>query len=133
MTHAQKGAYVDLLSQQWDDPLCSLPARLSELKALIHWNGTDEEFKLVRACFVTHPDQPGKLSNARLYLEWQKAEEKRQAAKASAQTRWQKPPSNGPSKPPSTPIRTNTDRTSKGFEPAGSEIAKIADKWFPPP
>ena len=130
MTHAQKGAYVELLGQEWDDPDCSLPNRLDELKDLIQWKGTDEEFKLIRKCFTTHPVRSGRLVNTRLYFEWQKAEAKREAAKASALTRWQKSQEKpqkhiqSPTKPP--------DRTLKGLTPLSSDIAAIADKYFPP-
>jgi len=132
MNHTQKGAYVELLCQEWDDPMCSLPARLSDLKDLIQWKGTPEEFKLIRSCFAAHPVDRKKLHNARLFLEWMKAEEKRQAAKSSAQARWQKIPSNGPSNTLTKPVQMNKDRTTKGLESIENPIAAIADKWFPP-
>ena len=132
MSNEQKGAYLTLLVENWSEPAFCLPMRASDLRTLANWKGSQKDFKLVRACFLPHPEQPGKLYNPRLYKEWIKAEGKRQAAKVSAHTRWQKPPLNGPSNTPSKPIRTATDCTSKGLEPVSSEVGKIADKWFPP-
>ena len=125
MTNEQKGAYLTLLIENWSAHDFALPARVDALRELANWTGSVKDFTLVRACFVEHPEQPGKLHNPRLYKEWKKAEEKRLAAKASAQIRWSKP---------AVPelARKPHDRSGKGFTKVGSEIQAVADKHFPP-
>jgi hypothetical protein len=127
MSKAQKWAYVMLLGQQWIDPHCGLPGKVDELKELVQWTEGDGDFKLVRDCFTAHPLHPTMLHNARLYTEWQRAQGKRQSARASAQARWQKPP-----QVPAVVMQRIPVRKSDGFTPIKDTVAPIADKWFPP-
>lgn len=130
MTNEQKGAYLTLLIENWSEPTFSLPARAADLRLLANWKGSQEDFKIIRACFTAHPDRPGKLHNERLYREWKKAEGKRIAASTSAKSRWHKPELNvPPTEQPRTPI---PKRAPTGFQTINTEIAAITDKWLPP-
>jgi len=93
MTPAQRGAYVDLLCHQWNDPDCSLPdddESLAVLSGLLgDWlpNGC----RLVGDCFPPHPIFAGRIANTRLLEikaereEWR--EKSREGGKKSAESR----------------------------------------------
>ena len=134
MTPAQKWAYVMLLSQQWDHEHCSLPSKITDLKDLAEWDEENSgDFRQVRACFVKHPEQPGRIHNPRLTYEWTRTEQKRRAAKASANTRWHKP---SPPQQHVAPLAPTSlppgPRTRPSMTPVAATVAKAADKWFPP-
>ena len=68
MTPAQRGAYIDLLCHQWNDPDCSLPDDDATLAVL---SGLDEGWlnggcTLLRKCFPVASGKPGRLANPRL-------------------------------------------------------------------
>lgn len=128
MTNEQKGAYITLLIECWSEPSCSVPARVENMRTLAEWKGSIGEFKLVRSCFTPHPDHPTRLHNARLYLEWLKAKQLSESARASVMTRWAK----RPRETPQEPVRKTHDREAKGFTSVGSEVGKITNKHFPP-
>lgn len=132
MNTPQRGAYMQLLILAWDDPDCSLPKNLEQLKAIAGWSQAPESwgsFEPVRACFTAHPTLKNRLYNARLYDEFQYCQHKSDAAKESASVRW-KPKGEQPIKF-TRPLDGKT-RSSKGLEPVGSEVQALADKYFPP-
>lgn len=93
MSPAQEGAYIRLLSYAWSDPDCSLPdddtilAQLSRLNEGWLKGGST----VIRKCFVSHPDKPGRLVNLRLLKERNKQdawrEKSRQGGIQSAKAR----------------------------------------------
>ena len=127
MNVAERGAYMQLLILAWDDPQCSLPKDDQELQRLAGWSEQFGSFTRVRACFTTHPLMRTRLHNARLYEEFQYCQKKSAAAQESAKTRWQKPTASIPE-----PVKKANDRTSLGLTAIGGEVAKVADKHFPP-
>lgn len=132
MNTPERGAYLQLLILAWDDEHCSLPKDEKELRELVGWSDQWGSFKKVRACFTAHPDHPGRLYNERLWEEYLYCQNKSDAAKESAKSRWHKPDqSRTPSKAVRMPVRT-PDRPSKGFESIKSEVATVTEKYFPP-
>jgi uncharacterized phage protein (TIGR02220 family) len=97
MTHAQVGAYIMLLAKCWTQETCTLPGDRRLLQALIHWQGTDEDFRPVLACFDPTKKPPGRLSNPRLMKEWthahQLADARQRSGQIAAQARWAAKPS----------------------------------------
>ena len=129
MNTPMQGAYFRLLCFAWDDPDCSLPNDLQELRELAMWDNAWGDFGKVRACFTTHPDYPKRLQNTRLTREWLKAKEKQGKAHESAVARWypkQTPPQS------TTPVRKLADRELKGFSQLQDTLTTVADKHFPP-
>ena len=129
MNTPQRGAYMQLLILEWDDPDCSIPKNLEVLKGMAGWHSAPESwgsFEPVRACFTTHPLLKNRLHNARLYEEWKYCQEKSGAAQESARARWH---------PPAAPVKPGPKiqgSLGKGFTSVGSEMGAIADKHFPP-
>ncbi len=93
MTPAQEGAYIRLLCYAWSDPDCSLPdddtilAQLSRLNEGWLKGGST----VIRKCFVSCPNKPGRLVNLRLLKEREKQdawrEKSRQGGIQSAKSR----------------------------------------------
>ncbi len=86
------GCYIMLLTQCWTQPTCTLPNDILVLKKLSRWN--DEkwgDFSPVFACF-TPVKKTGRVTNARLYEEWTKAQARnalyRQSGQRGAAKRW---------------------------------------------
>ena len=128
MNTPQRGAYMQLLILEWDDPACSVPKHPDTLKAMAGWANAPESwgsFEPVLSCFTKHPRLKNRLHNARLYEEWKYCQEKSDAAKESAQARWSKPVVPALARKPH-------DRSGKGFTQVGAEIQAVADKHFPP-
>lgn len=91
-----EGGYIRLLAYCWDSGDCSLPDDDEELATLSRlgqgwFNGGS---KVVRRCFVPHPDKPGFLTNEKLLeqhrklLSWR--EKSRAGGRKSAQQRAEK-------------------------------------------
>ena len=93
-----------LLAQCWSENNCSLPSDPLALKKMLRWEGSDEEFGGVLACFQPLK-KTGRLTNPRLYQEWLDAKQRTEILSESGQRgahkRWaarpthQKPISNG--------------------------------------
>ena len=130
MNTPERGAYMQLLILEWDDPNCSLPDDVTELRELVAWNDAWGSFEKVQRCFLRHPDKTLKhrLYNPRLYEEYLYCQSRSQAAKESATVRWQKPATQINNKP----IIVSKDRSTKGFSPVVEEVQRVTDKIFPP-
>ncbi len=68
MSPAQRGAYIDLLCHQWNDPDCTIPDDDDVLAVL---SGLGEGWlnggcELLRQCFPVASNRPGRLANLRL-------------------------------------------------------------------
>lgn len=125
MNTPERGAYLQLLMLAWDDPDCSLPNNLQELKLMAGW--TCEQwgsFAKVRACLTKHPTVKGRLYNPRLYDEFLYCQHRSQSASKSVHERWDRIAQ--PPKP--APVARQPQPRGTGFESAGS----IADKHFKP-
>lgn len=90
MSGPQVGAYIMLLAHCWASGNCTLPNEPSTLKSKARWQGNDEDFQLVLDCFC--PSRGGRLTNKRLYREWEEAmdktDERRQSGLKGATKRW---------------------------------------------
>lgn len=95
MNNAQRGAYIMLLAQCWANATCTLPMSLEALRSLAQWTGTPEEFAVILKCFQPAPRMSDRLTNPRLWKEWQTAKEKQavyeERAKQGAEARWHSP------------------------------------------
>ena len=94
MEHAQVGAYIMLLAKCWAHESCTIPQQPQVLKTMINWRGTDEEFGPVLACFKPLTRGSQRLTNPRLYAEWQAAKQRTDVLSESGQKgaakRWKK-------------------------------------------
>lgn len=94
MSGQQVGAYIMLLAHCWASINCTLPTERSALKSKARWKGNDEDFQLVLACFT--PIRGGRLTNKRLYREWEEAmnktDERRESGLKGARKRWAEKP-----------------------------------------
>lgn len=95
MNNAQRGAYIMLLAQCWANATCTLPSGSEALRSLAQWTGTVEEFAVILKCFQPAPRMSDRLTNPRLWKEWQAAKEKQavyeERAKQGAEARWHTP------------------------------------------
>ena len=123
MNCTQEGAYIRLLCYTWLDKHCSLPRDTDQLKQLARWRGTEKGFEPVEQCFIIHPDDHTRYTNARLYEEWKKAKHISDAHRAAAIKRHH--PEQFQASKPSPRL---ADRSGSGFESVG----QIADKHFKP-
>lgn len=124
MNCTQEGAYIRLLCYAWLDKKCSLPRETRDLMKMARWRGSEEGFEAVENCFIIHPEDTDRYTNARLYEEWKKANTISASHRKAAQKRWEQKPLGQP-----TPVKELHDRESTaGFETIGS----IADKHFKP-
>jgi uncharacterized protein YdaU (DUF1376 family) len=107
MTLEQQGAFVRLLCFCWASQNASIPdddEQLAFMSGLVgKW--LDIGCPLVRDCFEPHPDQPGKLTNAKLYELWKERQEWRAKSRAGGQA--------------SAKNRRNTTKT----QPSGNQTA----------
>ena len=74
MTPEQRGGYIQLMAYCWASGDASLP---DDDEVLAKLSGLGEGWlkggcQMVRDCFEPHPEQNGKLTQRRLYDEWQK-------------------------------------------------------------
>lgn len=64
----ERGAYIDLLCIQWNEPDCTITANDDELSRL---SGLGDQWaesrEVLRSVFVTHPSKPGRIYNKKLY------------------------------------------------------------------
>lgn len=109
--HAQHiGAYIMLLAQCWTQDTCTLPNDLSQLKTWSRWKDEEHgDFTPVLACFEPYK-KTGRLTNPRLYREWQDAKQSRVVLSESGQRgalkRWaEKPMARKKRTPESAPAR----------------------------
>lgn len=125
LSRAQTGAYVTLLVELWLEKNCSLPTDRMALKKLAHWDQKLSQLEPVIAHLIPHPQDPSRLTDERLYQEWQKSHRisliRQQAALSKSRTTAHL-----------KPLITSKDRTTKGFQPITTEVKQVADKWFPP-
>ena len=93
MTAEQRGAYIQLMAYCWASGDASLP---DDDKILSKLSGLNEGWlnggcQMVRDCFEPHPDQTGKLTQSRIYSEWQKrlawSEKSKEGGRKSGQVR----------------------------------------------
>ncbi len=98
MSSSQVGAYIMLLAHCWASGNCTLPNEQSTLKLKARWQGNDEDFQPVLNCFS--PTRGGRLTNKRLYREWEEAmsktDERRESGLKGAQKRWAEKPTKIP-------------------------------------
>jgi uncharacterized protein YdaU (DUF1376 family) len=92
MNVQQIGAYIMLLAHCWSQARCSLPNDPLVLRRLSRWqDDRDGDLGPVLACF-TPLKRTGRLTNRRLYREWQQARAKiklfRTSGQRGAQKRW---------------------------------------------
>ncbi len=115
MSGSQVGAYIMLLAHCWASGNCTLPNEQSTLKSKARWQGNDEDFQPVLNCFS--PSRSGRLTNKRLYREWEEAmsktDERRQSGLKGAEKRWAE-------KPVRTPV-VRLAPVKKGKRPIGDE------------
>jgi len=79
MSTAEVGGYTFLLCHLWNSPDCSLPNDPRTLAQLARLPESWEVAgRILRTCFIPHPKDAERLTNARLYFEWKKMK-KRQA------------------------------------------------------
>jgi uncharacterized protein YdaU (DUF1376 family) len=79
------GAYIMLLAQCWTQESCTLPSDPLVLKKLSHWKEEQwGDFAPVLACFAPLK-KTGRLTNPRLYLEWQEARARMEMLSESGQ------------------------------------------------
>lgn len=67
MDPAGEGGYFRILCHSWNDPDCSLPSddeTLAVLSRLV--SAWPSHAPKIRACFVAHPDRPGRIINRKL-------------------------------------------------------------------
>lgn len=139
MEAPQIGCYITLLAQCWTQDQCTLPSDPLILQRLSKWRDSYGDFQPVLACFPPFK-KTGRVTNPRLYAEWQEARTRTEVLSESgqrgAEKRWaQKPTPPGQAKRKTVPhIRRNwlADLQADpfyGHVPWPLEHVKM-DKWL---
>jgi uncharacterized protein YdaU (DUF1376 family) len=90
MTLAQEGAYIRLLCYAWQSLDCSIPADRKVLSRTMLKGIDVGALEAVLKKWESHPQDPTKLRNPRLYKEWLKARSKQVKSRQAAHVRWGK-------------------------------------------